>query len=74
MLEKFYGFKHDPFSRDIPTDLRYLAAMTTEILTRPSYGAKKQLFTVLTGDCGSVKIRIILKLKESLEESKCRLL
>jgi len=40
MLEKFYGFKHTPFSRDIPTDALYLAEMTTEILTRLSYGAK----------------------------------
>ncbi len=74
MLEKFYGLKHTPFSRDIPTDSLYLAEMTTEILNRLSYGAKKQFFTVLTGDCGSGKTTIIRKLKESLEQSKYRLL
>ncbi len=74
MPEGFYGFKHLPFNRDIPTAELYCSKMVTEILTRLCYGVKRQYFVVVTGDCGSGKTTIIRKLKDDLEQSKYRLL
>jgi len=74
MPENFYGFKKIPFSRDIPTAELYCPEMISEILTRLSYGAKRQYFVVVTGDCGSGKTTIVRKLKDDLEHSKYRLL
>jgi general secretion pathway protein A len=70
MFEAFYGLSHAPFSRDIPTNELYASAILEEILGRLEYAAKRQLFAVVTGDCGTGKTTTIRKFKDSLDASK----
>lgn len=70
MFEEFYGLVKTPFSRDIPTDHLYQSNMLEEILGRLEYAAKRQLFAVVTGDCGTGKTTTIRKFKENLAASK----
>mgnify|MGYP000894016536 FL=1 len=70
MFEKFYDLKNTPFSRDIATDQLYLTIMLEETLGRLEYAAKRQLFTVVTGDCGTGKTTIIRKFKDYLDSSQ----
>lgn len=55
MFESFYGLSRTPFARDIPTDQLYQSVMLEETLGRLQYAAKRQLFAVVTGDCGTGK-------------------
>lgn len=70
MFETFYHLKRTPFSRDIPTDQLYQSHMLEETLGRLEYTAKRQMFTVLTGDCGTGKTTTIRKFKETLDASR----
>ena len=70
MFETFYELSKTPFSRDIPTDHLYQSHILEEILGRLEYAAKRQLFTVVTGDCGTGKTTTIRKFKEILDASK----
>ena len=53
MFESFYGMTRTPFSRDIPTDHLYQSTMLEETLGRLNYAAQRQMFAVVTGDCGT---------------------
>ena len=55
MFESFYGLQKTPFSRDIPTDQLYQSHLLEETLGRLEYTAQRQMFAVLTGDCGTGK-------------------
>lgn len=70
MFEEFYDFTHTPFSRDIPTDQLYPSIMLEETLGRLEYAAKRQLFAVITGDCGTGKTTTIRRFKDDLDPSK----
>ncbi|MDD4171948.1 MAG: AAA family ATPase [Syntrophomonas sp.] len=70
MFEEFYELNHTPFSRDIPTDQLYQSNMLEEILGRLEYAAKRQLFAVITGDCGTGKTTTIRRFKEILDASR----
>ena len=70
MFESFYGLERIPFSRDIPTDQLYQSHMLEETLGRLEYTAQRQMFAVLTGDCGTGKTTTIRKLKEALDTSR----
>ncbi|MDD4171815.1 MAG: AAA family ATPase [Syntrophomonas sp.] len=70
MFENFYGLGRTPFSRDIPTDQLYQSHMLEETLGRLEYTAQRQMFAVLTGDCGTGKTTIIRKLNEILDTSR----
>lgn len=70
MFESFYGLTRTPFSRDIPTDQLYQSVMLEETLGRLEYVAQRQLFAVVTGDCGTGKTTIIRRFKESLDAAK----
>ena len=70
MFESFYGFHKTPFSRDIPTDELYQSHMLEETLGRLEYTAQRQMFTVLTGDCGTGKTTTIRRFKEILDTSR----
>ncbi|NMB34191.1 MAG: AAA family ATPase [Clostridium sp.] len=70
MFEEFYGFTHTPFSRDIPTDQLYPSVMLEETLGRLKYAANRQLFAVVTGDCGTGKTTTIRRFKDDLDPSK----
>ncbi len=70
MFEPFYALSHTPFSRDIATDHLYSSMMLEETLGRLEYAAQRQLFAVVTGDCGTGKTTIIRKFKDYLDESR----
>ncbi len=70
MFEEFYGFTHTPFSRNIPTDQLYPSVMLEETLGRLKYAANRQLFAVVTGDCGTGKTTTIRRFKDDLDPSK----
>ncbi|HEX3012113.1 MAG TPA: AAA family ATPase, partial [Syntrophomonadaceae bacterium] len=70
MFETFYGFSNTPFSRNIATDQLYQSVMLEETLGRLEYAAQRQLFAVITGDCGTGKTTIIRKFKDSLDSSR----
>ena len=70
MFEAFYGLSHTPFSRDIPTQELYPSIYQEEILGRLEYAAKRQMFAVVTGDCGTGKTTTIRKFKDNLDASK----
>jgi len=74
MFEVFYGMESTPFSRDIPTDKLYDSYMMQEILGRLKYAADRQLFAVLTGDCGTGKTTTIRKFVERLDNGKFQVL
>jgi hypothetical protein len=55
MFESFYGLSKTPFARDIPTGQLYQSVTLEEILGRLEHAATRQLFAVVTGDCGTAK-------------------
>ena len=61
MFEIFYGMKNTPFSRNVPTNQLYDSSNMQEVLGRLKYAAERQLFAVLTGDCGTGKTTTIRK-------------
>jgi type II secretory pathway predicted ATPase ExeA len=69
MFEEFYGLAHTPFTRDIPTDQLYVPITLEETLNRLEYAAERQLFAVVTGDCGTGKTTTIRRFKEHLNEA-----
>jgi general secretion pathway protein A len=74
MFEEFYGLSTTPFSRDIPTSQLYPSIAMEEILGRLKYTAERQLFAVITGDCGVGKTTAIRKFKDILDTSKFMLM
>ena len=74
MIETFYGLSHTPFTRDIPTAELYPSVMMEEVMGRLEHAARRQLFAVMTGDCGTGKTTIVRKLKDTLEPSEFMLL
>lgn len=74
MFERFYGMKRTPFSRDMPTSELYESDGLSEILGRLQYAAERQLFAVVTGDCGLGKTTAIRKFTDQLDPSRYKLL
>lgn len=70
MFEQFYDLSRTPFSRDIATEQLYSSMMLEEILGRLEYAAQRQLFAVITGDCGTGKTTIIRKFKDCLDAAQ----
>src|SRR5690606_27586858 len=74
MFESCYGMIRTPFSRDIPTEELYPSVMLEEMLGRLEYAAERQLFAVITGDCGTGKTTTIRRFSASLHTSKYKIL
>lgn len=74
MIEDFYILTNTPFTRDIPTAELYASVSMEEILGRLEHAAKRQLFAVMTGDCGTGKTTIVRKLNDTLNPSEFMLL
>lgn len=74
MFESFYRLNCTPFSRDIPTDELYLSVTMEETLGRLEYAAERQLFAVVTGDCGTGKTTTIRRFTQNLDPSKFSIL
>lgn len=70
MFESFYGLSKTPFARDIPTDQLYQSVTLEEILGRLVHAANRQLFAVVTGDCGTGKTTTIRCFRDSLDSAK----
>ena len=67
MYEEFYHFQTSPFSRDIPTENLFDFPEMAEVVSRMQYVCEKQLFAVLTGDCGTGKTTALRKLNDLLD-------
>lgn len=74
MFESFYRMKHTPFTRDVPTTQLYESLAMQEVLGRLKYAAERQLFAVLTGDCGTGKTTTIRKFVDGLDHGKFQVL
>lgn len=74
MFEAFYGLIHTPFSRDIPTSSLYASLFLEETTGRLQYAASRQLFAVVTGDCGTGKTTTIRYLKDQLDPGRFKVL
>ena len=70
MFESFYNFDKTPFSRDIPTEELYPSLILEETLGRLNYAAERQLFAVITGDCGTGKTTTIRRFKDVLDPGR----
>ena len=74
MFESFYGFDRTPFSRDIATDQLYFSDQLEETLGRLTYAAERQMFALVTGECGTGKTTTIRRFKETLDEQGFKVL
>jgi general secretion pathway protein A len=74
MFESFYSMKNTPFSRDTPPQELYRSPNLDEMLERLAYAAERQLFTVVTGDCGTGKTTTIRRFTATLDAMKYKLL
>ena len=74
MFEAFYGFERTPFCRDIPTSELYRSSTLEETLSRLSYVAERQLFCVVTGECGTGKTTTIRRFRDQLDSQKYTLM
>ena len=74
MFESYYEFQHTPFARDIPADELYTSVSLEDTLGRLSYAAQRQLFCVVTGDCGTGKTTTIRRFTDTLDGAKFHVL
>lgn len=74
MFESFYELSRTPFSRDIPTEELYQSVILEETLGRLEYAADRQLFAVITGDCGTGKTTTIRRFTSTLDAAKYKIL
>jgi type II secretory pathway predicted ATPase ExeA len=71
MFETFYNFTNTPFSRTIPTDKLYRGNDSDELIERLKYAAKRQLFAVVLGDCGTGKTTTLRRFCDEIRDAKC---
>ena len=74
MFEAFYGFEKTPFCRDIPTNELFVSTALDESLSRLCYVAERQLFCVLTGECGTGKTTTVRRFRDQLDTTKFSLI
>ena len=70
MFEAYFGMTKTPFSRNLPTSELYDSQSMLEIISRLNYAAERQLFAVVTGECGTGKTTTIRKLRDTLDSAK----
>lgn len=70
MYESFYGMTATPFTRDTPVGELLETHALEEIESRLHYAAERQLFAVVTGDCGTGKTTLVRKFTEKLDTSR----
>jgi general secretion pathway protein A len=74
MFESYYAMNQTPFTRDVPTEHLYDSLIMHEILGRLKFAAERQLFAVLTGDCGTGKTTTIRKFVDKLDKGSYHVL
>ncbi len=70
MIETFYSFTSTPFSRTIPSDKLYRGNDSDELVERLKYAARRQLFAVILGDCGTGKTTTLRRFCDEIRDSK----
>lgn len=74
MFEAFYEMSATPFTRGIPSGELYMPPQLLEVKNRLNYVAERQLFAVLTGDCGTGKTTVLRRFAEELDTNHYRFL
>lgn len=74
MFEAFYEMSATPFTRGIPSEFLYMPPELAEVHNRLRYVAERQLFGVLTGDCGTGKTTILRKFRDELDPNRYKFL
>mgnify|MGYP003623447441 CR=1 FL=1 len=74
MFEAFYEMSATPFTRGIPSSELYMPSQLLEVKNRLNYVAERQLFAVLTGDCGTGKTTVLRRFAEDLDTNRYRFL
>lgn len=74
MFESFFDMRHTPFSRGIPTTELYESTQLEEVIGRLNYAAERQLFAVMTGECGLGKTTAIRRFTDQLDATHYKLL
>ena len=74
MYKEFFGMKHTPFVRDVPTEELYESKSMHDALGRLAYAADRQLFAVVTADPGCGKSTLIRKFDAGLPKDQYILL
>lgn len=74
MYETFYDFTATPFSRSLKSDDIYMSPELEEILNRLQYVVDRQLFAVISGDCGTGKTTILRKFSDNLDLHRYKIL
>jgi len=74
MYEAFYEFTSTPFTRGIPPHALFANEELDEILMRLTYVAERQLFAVVTGDCGTGKTTLLRRFQDSLDSRRYKFL
>lgn len=70
MFEAFFGMNRTPFSRNLPTEDLYASQIMQEVIGRLIFTAERQLFAVVTGECGTGKTTTIRKFRDTLDPAK----
>lgn len=68
MFEEFYAMTRTPFARDIPADQLYDPPFLHEARERLIFAAKRSLFAVLTGECGTGKSTLLRRVCADLQQ------
>ncbi|MGL5435205.1 MAG: ExeA family protein [Lachnospiraceae bacterium] len=74
MFEAFYEMSATPFTRGLPSTELYMPPQLLEMKSRLNYVAERQLFAVLTGDCGTGKTTVVRKFADDLNPNQYRFL
>ncbi len=74
MFEAFYEMSTTPFTRGIPSQELYMPPELEEVENQLKYVAQRQLFAVLTVDCGTGKTTILRKFAHALDTNRYKLL
>lgn len=70
MFEAHFEMTNTPFARNFPTTELYDSEQMSEIISRLTYATNRQLFAVVTGECGTGKTTTIRKLRDTLDPAK----
>ena len=74
MFEAFYEMSSTPFTRSIPSHELYMPPELDEVENSLKYVAERQLFAVLTGDCGTGKTTILRRFADDLDTNRYKFL
>ena len=74
MFESFYEMMKTPFTRGLPAESLYMPPEFVEVRERLIYIAERQLFAVVTGDCGTGKTTVVRSFSERLDKNRYKFL